>query len=156
MVSIQWQLKPLAELSSETLYQILKLRQDVFVIEQHCSEPDIDDLDHKALHLIGHQSNKLVAYARLFAPGNYYAGYTSFGRVAVPATARGLNLGRGLVHQALAALQSRWPESPIKISAQYYLVDFYQSFGFKSVGEAYNEAGILHIAMLYSSPIAKG
>lgn len=148
MQRINWQLKQLTELSGLEVYRLCKLRQDVFVIEQQCLEPDLDNKDNKAWHLLAASDAELLAYARIFAPADYYPNVATFGRVAVAAKARGTGLGKQLTQKCVEAIEWHWPQTNIEISAQYYLLKFYQTLGFQPVGETYWEAGIEHIRMI--------
>ena len=143
-----WQIKNYTNISVAELYQILRLRQEVFIIEQNCIYPDIDDKDHNAMHLLGTIDNKLIAYARLFQPDDYLQGYSSIGRVVVAKQKRGQQIGHALIKHAVHFLKTQYPHSPCKISAQAYLMTLYQSFDFIAEGNTYLEDGIPHIAMI--------
>ncbi len=150
MVSIQiiWELKSFAACNTEDLYQILTLRNSVFVVEQHCVYLDTDGRDQSALHLMGRdQNNRLIAYCRLFAPGIVYD-EASVGRVVVALAHRRIGLGKDLMKEAIAHSNELFNSAVIRISAQLYLKKFYECFGFNSFGEIYLEDGIPHIAML--------
>ena len=137
------------ELSREQLYALLRLRQEVFVVEQTCWYLDADGRDQAALHLLGTDSEgRLGAYARLLPCGISYPEYASIGRVLTAGFVRGRGCGRGLMNAAVRALHGAWGEQPIKISAQAHLQEFYGSIGFVGVGEVYDEDGIPHRAML--------
>ena len=146
---ITWHCQPFSELSNYTLYDLLKLRSDVFVVEQNCIFPDMDDLDMlpKAHHLYALQDNKVVAYARLLAEGVSYSGYSSIGRVVVAQQNRKDKMGHTLMSHAIKEAIRLWPTSPIKIGAQSHLERFYQSHGFVTVSEPYMEDGIEHYLM---------
>jgi ElaA protein len=145
-MSITFQIKRFNALSTEELYQALKLRADVFVVEQNCVYPDIDGKDGKALHLIGTFNDEVVAYARLFAPG-YYFDNASIGRVVVAAQYRDRKWGHDLMRAAIAGIQEHYSTDAITISAQEYLKKFYESHGFVQEGEGYLEDDIPHIKM---------
>jgi ElaA protein len=151
-MQLLWQWKSFQDLTDPAvLYQILALRQQIFIIEQNCIYPDIDGQDAAALHLLGWATDTaqltLVAYARLFLPEQADE-HLSFGRVVVGSAFRGRRLGGQLVEQILNYIQtSTYRDKPITISAQHYLVKFYQQFNFKVVGEPYDEDGILHVEM---------
>ena len=145
---ITWQTKKFAALTLDELYGLLKLRIDVFVVEQNCLYPDLDDKDQRALHLLGQENDQVVAYARLFAPDDYFKSHVSFGRVATAQSIRGQGIGCDLVKQAIAACQSAWPGQTIEISGQYYLKKFYLSLGFQAHGDLYLEANIEHMRFL--------
>jgi ElaA protein len=135
------------ELSTSLLYEILRLRQEVFVMEQNCVYLDVDGWDDKALHLIGTEIDQVVAYARVFGPGVKYP-EASIGRVLTPLHKRRSGAGRALMTEAIRGLLERWPGAPIRLDAQQYLVGFYGSFGFNVVSGAYIEDGIPHVRML--------
>jgi len=149
-----WQTKHFNELSLNQLYDLLKLRVDVFVVEQTCYYPDLDSnkdqLDrHKdTLHLLGYQNDTLVSYLRILARGQSYDEYISIGRVAIAEQARGSGLGHELMTQALQLCQQYFPKQSIKISAQEHLLNYYQKHGFEQVSSMYLEDDIPHIAML--------
>jgi ElaA protein len=143
---IQWKIMPFEALSNEEIYQILKLRSEVFVVEQHCVYLDIDDKDQKALHLFGIEYGKIIAYARLFKPSDYF-NEASIGRVVTHIDSRAKKIGHQLMKEAIEAVNSYFGESHITISAQLYLKKFYESHGFVSVGETYLEDDIPHIRM---------
>lgn len=149
-----WQVKYFNELSIEQLYDFLKLRIDVFVVEQTCYYPDLDsdknqlDRDKETLHVLGYQNNTLVAYLRILATGQSYDNYISIGRVAIAKQARGTGLGHELMKEALNLCQQYFADQNIKISAQQHLSNFYQQHGFKQVSEMYLEDGIPHIPMV--------
>lgn len=124
------------------------LRQVVFVLEQNCVYLDCDGVDRKAHHLLGRDGDKkLVAYARLMAPGVTY-NEACIGRVVTHPDARRKGIGRGLMTEAIARAHGLFGEGPIRIGAQRYLEPFYSSFGFETAGDPYIEDGIPHIQML--------
>lgn len=139
-----WTLKTLEELSMRQLHQIYKARTEVFVVEQNCAYPEVDDLDLKALHLFLENSGAVLAYCRLIDCPNQ----VKLGRVLVVQAARKDGLGRSLVTKVLEICQENFPEKPIYAQAQTYLQDFYDFFGFKPISESYLEDGIPHIDML--------
>ena len=142
-MKIVWKLYDWNQIDTAVLYAILALRFEVFVVEQDCIYQDIDGKDAKANHLLGYENDQLIAYSRLFKPGDYFEEY-SFGRALIKQTHRGLGLGDELVQQSIQALGL---EKEIKISAQYHLEKLYQKHGFVSQGDTYLEDGIPHIAM---------
>ena len=148
--TLTWQRQSFTELDAKTLYDILKLRQDVFIIEQNCIYQDFDGKDPKAQHLYAYQSDVLIAYARLFAKDDYFADYCSFGRVVIPLSARGDGTGKALITKAIETIDELYDATPCKISAQCYLQNFYTRNGFIARGESYLEDGIPHIAMYRS------
>jgi ElaA protein len=137
------------DLKVEELYDILKLRNEVFIVEQNCPYNDLDDKDLKAWHLMLEVDGKLAAYCRLLPEGVSYA-EMSIGRVLSAPTFRGQNWGRTLMHCAIEACYKQLKKGPIRIGAQYYLKAFYESFGFVVVSDIYDEDGIDHILMLLS------
>ncbi|WP_337841492.1 GNAT family N-acetyltransferase [Rheinheimera sp.] len=147
---MQWQHCRFHELSAETLYQILQLRVDVFVVEQNCPYPELDgkDLLPGTVHLYLHNAQKVLAYARILPPGASYPDTPSLGRICVAQSARQLALGKELVRRAMELAAQHWPATPIRISAQCYLQRFYESFGFIACSEAYLEDNIPHLEML--------
>jgi ElaA protein len=139
--------KSFSELTITELYEILRLRSEVFVVEQDCVYQDIDMKDQKALHVIGFKNNKVVAYTRIFKPGDYFK-YASIGRVVVDLNERKFGYGHIIINHSIIAIEKIFNESIIKISAQTYLKKFYESHGFSKIGEEYLEDGIPHIGML--------
>jgi ElaA protein len=144
---IRWKKKKFNELSTNELYSILKARVDVFVIEQACPYPEIDNFDQRALHLFLEEENEVVAYSRLF-PSQVKYEEASLGRVLVAKSHRGTGLAKDLLKEALVTLQEEWNEHSIKIQAQEYLIHFYGSFGFQPISEVYLEDGIPHVDMI--------
>jgi ElaA protein len=149
---IVWQWSTYSDLSKDDLYEILKVRQDVFVVEQNCVYQDVDDLDDKSWHLIAWDMNNsggknIVAYLRVVLPGYKYK-EPSMGRVLTIQQARYTGLGKQLIKEALINIEVVFPNQPIRISSQEYLIKFYNSFGFTVVSEPYDEDGISHIEML--------
>jgi|TARA_B110000971_G_scaffold182547_1_gene189700 ElaA protein len=134
------------ELSINELYDLLQLRSEVFVVEQNCVYQDIDGKDQKSLHVIGKKNNKIVAYTRLFKPGDYFK-ESSIGRVVVNDKSRHLNYGSLIMDASITAIKNKFKTKEIKISAQLYLEKFYNKFGFKSKGKSYLEDGIPHVEM---------
>lgn len=140
-------IKSFSELSTTELYKILQLRSEVFVVEQDCVYQDIDYKDQKALHVIGIKNNKVVAYTRLFKPGDYFE-FSSIGRVVVAEHEREHKYGYDIMNASIDAIENHYKETTIKISAQCYLKRFYNNLKFFEIGEEYLEDGIPHIAML--------
>ena len=144
---METRLRTFDELSAAELYDLLRLRAEVFVVEQQCIYLDPDGKDSRALHLLGYEGDKLAAYTRLFGPGDYFA-EASIGRVAVNREFRGRGLGREIMEASLKAVQDRYGPVPICLSAQSYLRRFYEELGFRIEGAEYHEDGIPHILML--------
>ena len=142
----EFKIKRFNELSVHTLYQTLQLRSEVFVVEQNCVYQDLDGRDEKALHVIGFFEGNAVAYARLFAPGDYFES-ASIGRVVVSPQHRGHKWGHDLMAEAIKAIEENWQTLKITISAQEYLKVFYEAHGFVQEGNPYLEDGIPHIRM---------
>ncbi|WP_372794592.1 GNAT family N-acetyltransferase [Lutibacter sp.] len=140
-------IKPFTELTTNELYEILQLRSEVFVVEQDCVYQDVDFKDQKALHVIGTKNDKIVAYTRIFKPGDYFT-QASIGRVVVAKNERKFGYGHIIFDYSIEAILEFFKETVIKISAQKYLKNFYESHHFKQVGEEYLEDNIPHIAMI--------
>ena len=136
------------DLTARELYELLKLRQDVFIIEQACIYPELDDIDQDSTHLlVRDDKGALVACLRVVAPGARYE-EPSIGRLVVRKDARGRGLARELMTVAIAKCRELYPSRPIRIQAQRYLEKFYASLGFAPIGQPYDEAGIMHIDMV--------
>lgn len=149
-MKINWQTHSFEDLKTTELFELLMLRQAVFVVEQQCPYPDIDELDLVSMHLCGHnESGELIAYARLLKPGLSYQ-QASIGRVVVSPIARGLNLGKTLMQTALLEVEKLYPGQAIKIGAQQHLEKFYNELGFETISDMYLEDDIPHIYMLRS------
>ena len=140
-------IKEFEDLSIYELYDILQLRSEVFVVEQDCVYQDIDGKDANALHIIGKKDGKIIAYTRCFAPG-YYFDEAAIGRVVVAKDQRSFKYGHDIMDASKKAIKKYYHTENIKLSAQQYLIKFYQSHGFQPIGEGYLEDGIPHIAMV--------
>ena len=140
-------IKSFSELNTNELYQILQLRAEVFVVEQDCVYQDVDGQDQKSLHVFGTKNNKIIAYTRIFKPGDYFKN-ASIGRVVVVASERKFGFGHDVMKASILAIKNYFKEDIITISAQVYLKKFYESHGFYQVGKDYLEDGIPHIEML--------
>lgn len=134
------------DLSAHELYAIMRLRSEVFVLEQQCIYQDADNKDLSAYHLMIRDGDTLIAYARLLPPGISYE-YMSIGRVISKQDYRRKGAGRLLMKEAIKACHELFGEGPIRIGAQLYLKKFYESFGFVQTGEVYLEDDIEHIEM---------
>ena len=145
---MQWLCLPFEQLTTHQLYDLLKLRVDVFVVEQNCPYPELDDNDRQAgtHHLLGYQDDKLVAYLRLLPPGATYAN-TSIGRVLTAECMRGTGIGHELLQLGLAQAERLWPDQTIDIGAQSHLQSYYSRYGFEAISAEYLEDGIPHIDM---------
>jgi ElaA protein len=138
-----------SELGVGDLYDVLALRNRVFVVEQECCYQDIDGLDLVAdtRHLLARASSgSVVGYARLLAPSDV-GGPARIGRVIVSSEARGQALGRRLMERALASCATHWPDAGVQLSAQAHLRAFYASLGFEATSDVYDEDGIPHVDM---------
>lgn len=144
---MEFLVKNFSELNISELYKILQLRSEVFVVEQDCVYQDLDFKDQKAVHVIGIKNNKIIAYTRIFKPGDYFK-EASIGRVIVDAKERKFGYGHDLMKASIKVIQEKFNTLKITISAQVYLKNFYESHGFKKVGDEYLEDGIPHIEML--------
>ena len=146
-MELKWKIKPFGALTVHELYDLLKLRSEIFVLEQNCVYLDLDGKDKKALHLIGEFDNKIVAYVRLFDAGISFDN-ASIGRVVVDANYRDRKWGHDLMREAIAAIKSNFDKEAITIGAQLYLKKFYESHGFVQSSEMYLEDDIPHIEMI--------
>ncbi|SIQ09124.1 ElaA protein [Chryseobacterium sp. RU37D] len=146
MSNIIWKIKTFDEFTVPELYAVLKARIDVFIIEQDCPYPDLDNYDQKAVHLWAEENGEILAYCRVFNKGIKYK-ETSIGRVLTTEMARGKSLGKLLIKYAIETIENRFQTSEIRISAQNYLLKFYSEFGFKDTGKKYLEDDILHTEM---------
>ena len=142
-------IKKFNELSTHELYAVLQLRAEVFVVEQDCVYQDLDNKDLDAYHMLGVLDTKIVAYARIFKPGDYFL-ESSIGRIVVKKEFRKFQYGYQLVQNSILFIENNLQQNTILISAQSYLTKFYNSLGFTQVGEEYLEDGIPHIKMLKS------
>ncbi|WP_276851157.1 GNAT family N-acetyltransferase [Enterobacter oligotrophicus] len=145
---IQWQDLHHSELTVNSLYALLKLRCEVFVVEQTCPYQDIDgdDLVGDNRHILGWKDNALVAYARILKSADDNEPVV-IGRVIVSSKARGEKLGYQLMEKTLASCEKQWPDKALSLGAQAHLQSFYAHFGFTPVTEVYDEDGIPHIGM---------
>lgn len=147
---MNWIIKTFNELSINELYNILKVRNQVFVVEQDCPYQDCDDKDRYAYHLFLELEGEILAYLRIVEKGISYD-EISIGRVLTSQGYRGKNYGRQIMLKALDFIENSLKGDAIRISAQYYLIDFYKSLGFKEVSQQYLEDDIPHIEMLYNA-----
>jgi ElaA protein len=146
-MAIQWKTKPFEALTVNELYDLLKLRSEIFVVEQNCVYLDLDGKDKIALHLYGEFEGKIVAHARLFKAGISFDN-ASIGRVVVDAKYRDRKWGHDLMREAIVGIKFHFNESKITIGAQLYLKKFYESHGFVQTSEMYLEDDIPHIDMV--------
>ena len=145
-MEISWQLVFFDALTPAQLYAVMRLRSEVFVVEQNCVYLDADDKDQQSWHLMGWQGQKLAAYSRLLPPGLSYPS-ASIGRVMTAPEFRRTGAGRELMRRAIAEVETLFGTRQISIGAQLYLKRFYESLGFRQSGEAYLEDNIPHIPM---------
>jgi ElaA protein len=146
-MNIQWYCKAFNNLSQLELYKIMQLRNEVFVVEQNCVFQDADNKDEGCLHFVGFINDELIAYTRL-APPKYIYEEMSIGRVVTSPKHRSKGLGKELMQRSINLCKHYFGDGNIKIGAQCYLLKFYESFGFKTIGERYDEDGIEHVHML--------
>src|SRR5215467_6938900 len=144
---ISWLFKKFETLTPLELYQILQLRNEVFVVEQNCVFQDADNKDLRCHHIMGFENNQLLGYARIVPAGISYV-ETSIGRVVTSLSQRNRGLGKILMQKTIDALYNLYEQVPIKIGAQYYLKEFYESFAFKQTSDIYIEDDIQHIEMI--------
>lgn len=140
-------IKSFDELTNHEMYNMLRLRSDVFVVEQNCPYLDLDNKDQKGFHLLYYVDNELAGVTRLLPKAVSYD-EVSIGRVVIAKSHRGLGLGVKLMEASIEGCEEKFGKEPIRISAQYHLSKFYQSLGFVEQGEVYDEDGIPHIGML--------
>ncbi|QPF74984.1 GNAT family N-acetyltransferase [Roseateles sp. DAIF2] len=149
---LDWQCRPFAELPAADLYAALRLRAEVFVIEQRCVYLDPDGFDPQCWHLLGRGADgALAAYARLVPPG-LKGPLPMIGRVVTAPAARGAGQGRELMREALAACARLWPGLVVEISAQAHLERFYAGLGFRTTSAPYDDDGIPHLDMQWTPP----
>lgn len=141
----RWHWSQLHQMTAREVYDLLKLRQDVFVVEQACAFAEIDGRDGEALHLRALSGDDLAGVLRVFAPDE--AGRARIGRIATAAGFRGGGLGHRMMAEALRLCAERWPEAAIDLSAQAHLETFYARHGFVTISDAYLEDGIPHLDM---------
>ena len=163
-MKVIWQ--KFSELTTQSLYDMLQLRESVFQLEQQCLYPDIDNQDQYALHLLlYHDSQKLIGYMRLFTPDSakgmneadidigQAGAYTNrhvcrFGRFVTHQDYRGAGIGKKLMQETLAYCKQHYQNLNVSIAAQAYLAPFYQRYGFVTVGEPYDDCGVMHVDMV--------
>ena len=152
LTGLRWRGLSFDELSAVELYRLLRLRAEVFVVEQACAFQDLDGLDDQAVHWLGEVTDgqgdpMLLAYTRLLPAGTAFA-EASIGRVVTSPLARGTGVGHTLMSESIAELQRRWGVQPIRIGAQAHLQTYYRQHGFEPDGDVYLEDGIDHIEMI--------
>lgn len=142
-VSLDW--RRFGDFSAVLLYEVLRFRQAIFVVEQCSPFPDLDGLDQHAEHLLARHGGGLAGYLRLIPDPN--ARRITIGRVAVAAPFRWRGVARRLMTEALARCEHDYPDRAIALSAQTHLVPFYGSFGFRAISEPWLDYGISHVEM---------
>lgn len=155
MNDIQWKIKTFQELESEQFFDLLELRIDVFVVEQHCAYRELDEYDRhsETRHLSGRSEvGELIAYARIIPPKLRYP-EVNLGRFVVKADFRRQGIGHQLLQIAIQEISGCWPKTPIRISAQEYLQSFYAHYGFLRVSNVYLEDGIPHVEMMKDASV---
>ncbi|MFS0675014.1 GNAT family N-acetyltransferase [Ornithinibacillus sp. 179-J 7C1 HS] len=145
---MEWHLKSFQELTNNELYEILKARTDIFVVEQDCPYPELDNCDQESLHYFLTVDGELAAYIRLLPKGLKYEDYVAIGRVMVVKKYRSYGYARQIMEKGIHYIHEEWKENKIKIQAQVYLRNFYGSFGFEQISNEYLEDGIPHIDMV--------
>lgn len=146
--NVKWIWSSFEGLSVYQLYEALRLRESIFIVEQNVPYIDLDGKDKQCMHLMGYAEHDMVAYMRIVPLDLFERGYFSLGRVVVRSDLRGTGIGREMVSRGIKYLDKVRKGHPIKISSQFYLKDFYASFGFIAQGEPYIEDKIPHIAMI--------
>lgn len=144
---MEFEFKAFDALSPLELYNVLRLRNAVFIVEQNCPYQDLDEKDQATVHVLGYDKDRLVAYARILPPGTSCA-EAGIGRVLTAKSHRGLGVGQILMSRSINETRRLFPGADIRISAQAYLESFYMSFGFQRVGTNYLEDNIPHLPML--------
>lgn len=150
--TLNWKLKKFEELKGEEVYKILKIRNEVFIVEQQCAYEDCDGKDENSYHLYLEDNGEIISYLRILKKGVSYD-EVSIGRVLVNKNYRGRGIAREMMTRAINFIEENLKETDMKIQAQAYLVDFYKSLGFKEVSKEYLEDNIPHIDMLYKKTI---
>lgn len=164
MPTVLWQLSAFAELTGYQVYHIIQAREQVFVKDQNCSYVDADGVDFAALHLCAYQQHaanssssnanlelQLLAYCRIIPPTVTADGFPHIGRVLVLADYRGHGLARQLMLKAIDYCHNQFCNQPIHISAQTYLIEFYQTLGFVCIGDVYSNDSIEHVNMVLAA-----
>src|SRR3990167_286637 len=141
MINFSWH--TFETLNTAQLYEILSLRQNVFIIEQRCFYQDVDYKDQQALHLLGTKDNRLISYLRFFPKGTAYSNEASFGRLITHSSHQKAGLGRSMMTKLLDYFDSNYPNDTMLINAQCYLQSFYEKFGFQTIGDVYDDAGVM-------------
>ena len=143
---MDWNTYHFDELTARKLYEFLKLRVDVFIVEQECPYPELDNLDQESIHMAYTENGRTLAYARL-VPGGVKYDLPSIGRVIVHPDARSRGLAKQLLEKSIDYILMEWKANEIQLQGQVYLKGFYESFGFVPISEEYDEDGIPHVDM---------
>ena len=147
---MNWEMKKFSELSSEEIYDILKIRNEVFIVEQQCIYEDCDGKDKNSYHLFAKENEEILVYSRILEKGISY-NEISIGRVLTNKNYRGGGLAKQMMQRAIEFIENNLNEKAIRISAQEYLLNFYEYLGFVQVSDVYLEDGIPHVEMVYKS-----
>lgn len=147
---MDWFNKPFEKLTNDELYALLKLRVDVFVVEQDCPYPELDNYDQQAIHYFLKINEEFAAYVRIL-PSNSKYEEVSIGRVLVLKKFRRQGYAQQIMQKAIDYVMNEWKETRIRVQGQEYLKDFYSGFGFEQVSESYLEDGIPHIDMIWEA-----
>lgn len=143
------ELKKFDELTTRELYEILKLRIEIFSVEQNCVYQDLDDLDYEANHFMIKHEGKIVAYLRILNKGVSFEEAVSFGRVVVDKNYRGFGLAKELILETIYFVENELKENIIIIKAMEYVQNMYALYGFKVISDVYDLQGFPHVNMMY-------
>ncbi|WP_077324344.1 GNAT family N-acetyltransferase [Virgibacillus siamensis] len=143
---MEWIIKSFSDLSTQELYALLKARVDVFVVEQECPYPELDNYDQQAMHYFLKVNNEIAANVRILPAGSKFED-VSIGRVLVTEKFRGNGYAKQLMKRSIEFAAAEWNAPKIQIQGQEYLKKFYRELGFKQVSASYLEDGIPHIDM---------
>jgi ElaA protein len=143
-ISLEWH--DFTGLPAGLLYEVLRFRQAIFVVEQACAYPDLDGLDRRAHHLLLHADGALAGYLRLVPHPDEHR--VSIGRVAVGPSFRHRGFAGRLMTAALSRCARDWPGLAVGLSAQAHLTSFYESLGFGAIAPPYDDYGVPHIEMV--------
>ena len=150
--SVEW--RQFAEFSAPLLYEVLRFRQAIFVVEQCCAYPDLDGRDRQAQHLLLRIDGELIGCLRLIPLPE--EARVAIGRVAVALDHRGRGVARRMMHEALTRCRNEYPGWGVMLGAQTYLVPFYESLGFRAISAPYDDYGVSHVDMALALPDPKG
>lgn len=148
MEKITWTTKAFKDLTADEYFELLHLRVAVFVVEQDCPYQEVDEKDRQSFHLVGKtESGEVIAVTRIL-PQKVSYNEVSVGRVALKKEYRGKGIADTLMVESFQFIEKEFGKQPIRISAQEYLLNYYNKHGFKQVGEGYLEDDIPHVEML--------